>query len=235
MIPKTIHYCWFGRNEKPESVQKCIKSWRKFCPDYEIIEWNEDNFDVSQNDYLRYCYDNKKWAFLSDMARLLIVCEHGGIYFDTDVELVKKPDALLEYEAFYGFETPQYVATGLGFGAVKNHKTVEGMIEQYRLLRPDENGNYPLISCPQLNTKALIPYGLQLTGERQILQGAVILPVDYMNPYDDPTGVLNRTENTVSIHWYSKSWMDRKTILRSKLTKPFHRLLGKDCFKWLKK
>lgn len=235
MIPKKIHYCWFGRNEKPKAVQKCIASWKKYCPDYEIIEWNEDNFDVQQTPYIKYCYDNKKWAFLSDLVRLLVVCEHGGIYFDTDVELVRNPDFLLEYGAFYGFETPQYIATGLGFGAEAHHPTVESMINQYTELVPDEEGRFPTIACPQLNTKALLPFGLQLNGEKQLLDNVLILPVEYMNPYDDPKGVLNKTENTVSIHWYSKSWMSKKTILRSKLMKPFHRVFGNDCFRWLKK
>lgn len=235
MIPKKIHYCWFGRNEKQKSVQACINSWKKYCPDYEIIEWNEDNFDINYNAYTRFCYKNKKWAFLSDLSRLIVIREYGGIYFDTDVELVKKIDELLEYEAFYGFETSNYVATGLGFGAVAHHVTVESMIQQYDELKPDENGQYPLISCPQLNTKALLTCGLELTGEKQIVGGALILPVDYMNPYDDPTGVLKQTKNTISIHWYSKSWMDRKTVLRSRLTKPFHRVFGNDCFRWLKR
>ncbi len=87
MIPKKIHYCWFGRNELPALAKKCIASWKKYCPDYEIIEWNEDNFDLDYNGYTRYCYDNKKWAFLSDFVRLVVVAEQGGIYFDTDVEL----------------------------------------------------------------------------------------------------------------------------------------------------
>lgn len=235
MIPKKIHYCWFGGNEKPKAVEKCIASWRKYCPDYEIIEWNEDNFDVNQNQYMKYCYENKKWAFLSDLARLLVVNEQGGIYFDTDVELVRNPDFLLDYGAFYGFETPQYVATGLGFGAAAHHPTIESMIDQYKKLETDENGNYPTIACPKLNTKALMPFGLVLNGEKQVIGDAVILPIEYMNPYDDPKGVLNKTENTVSIHWYSKSWMSKKTILRSKLMKPFHRVFGNDCFRWLKK
>lgn len=235
MIPKKIHYCWFGGNEKPKAVEKCIASWHKYCPDYEIIEWNEDNFDVNQNPYMKYCYENKKWAFLSDLARLLVVNEQGGIYFDTDVELVRNPDFLLDYGAFYGFETPQYVATGLGFGAAAHHPTIESMIDQYKKLETDENGNYPTIACPKLNTKALMPFGLVLNGEKQVIGDAVILPIEYMNPYDDPKGVLNKTENTVSIHWYSKSWMSKKTILRSKLTKPFHRVFGNDCFRWLKK
>lgn len=235
MIPKKIHYCWFGGNEKPKAVEKCIASWQKYCPDYEIIEWNEDNFDVQQNPYIKYCYDNKKWAFLSDLARLLVVCEHGGIYFDTDVELVRNPDFLLEYGAFYGFETPQYIATGLGFGAVAHHPTIESMINQYEKLEADENGNFSTVICPQLNTMALMNFGLELNGKKQLLGDTLILPMEYMNPYDDPKGVLNKTENTVSIHWYSKSWMSKKTILRSKITKPLHRVFGNDCFRWLKK
>ena len=235
MIPKVIHYCWFGKNKKPKSVQECINSWKKHCPDYKIIEWNEDNFDVNYNAYTRFCFENKKWAFLSDLARLLIINEQGGIYFDTDVEIVKKFDELIQYEAFYGFENKKYIATGLGFGAVSHHMTVESMIQKYNELVPDENGNFPLISCPQLNTEALLPYGLELNGKKQMIGGALILPLEYMNPYDDPTGVLKKTKNTVSIHWYSKSWLDRKTVLRSKFTRPFHRLFGKDCFRWLKK
>lgn len=235
MIPKKIHYCWFGRKEKPKSVQLCIDSWKKYCPDYEFIEWNEDNFDINYNAYTKYCYQNEKWAFLSDLARLLVVYEHGGIYFDTDVELIKNIDDFLVYDAFYGWETDEYVATGLGFGAVAKHKTVKSMIDQYKDLLPDEQGNYPLIACPQLNTKALQQYGLRKNGELQCIDGTIILPIEYMNPYDDPTGRLCKTENTISIHWYSKSWMNKRTILRSKLTKPFHRIFGNDCFAWLKK
>ena len=232
---KIIHYCWFGPRKLSKVAKKCIKTWKKFLPDYEIKLWTESNFDFNQNEFVRQAYENKKWAFLSDLARLLIVREHGGIYFDTDVEVVRRPDELIECEAFYGFETSKYIATGLGFGAVPHHITVESMIQQYDELMPDENENYPLISCPQLNTRALLPYGLELNGKKQIISGALILPVEYMNPYDDPTGVLKKTKNTISIHWYSKSWMDRKTVLRSKLTKPFHRLFGNDCFRWLKK
>ena len=235
MIPKKIHYCWFGRGEKPELAKKCIQSWIKYCPDYEIIEWNEDNFDIDQYPYLRWCYDNKKWAFLSDFARLLVVYQNGGIYFDTDVELIRTPDELLMCDAFYGFENDKNIATGLGFGAEARNKTVHAMMDQYIELTSDKEGNFPIIKCPELNTKALLPYGLKLNGKYQKLDGAEVFPYDYFNPYDDPTGKLNKTENTVSIHWYSKSWMDKKTILRSKITKPFHRVFGVDCFKRLKK
>lgn len=231
MIPKKIHYCWFGRNPLPEKAKKCIASWKKYCPNYEIIEWNEDNFDFDKHTYLRWCYAHKKWAFLSDLARLIVVYENGGIYFDTDVELIHCPDELLQYDAFYGFENNHYVATGLGFGAMKGHSTVLSMIRQYSGFHEDADGNMEMVGCPLLNTKALLEHGLKLNGKKQEIDGAVILPADYLNPYDDPTGCLNKTVNTISIHWYSKSALSRKQILRSKLTKPFHRLFGVDCFK----
>lgn len=235
MIPKKIHYCWFGGAEKSKKIQRCIASWKRYCPDYEIVEWNESNFDLDQHPYLRWCHDNKKWAFLSDFARLLVVYEHGGIYFDTDVELVRNPDELLQYDAFYGFENCENVATGLGFGAYKKQQTLEAMIEQYAALKSDSNGKYPCITCPQLNTKALLPFGLRLDGTRQHICGAEIFPIEYFNPYDDPTGTLNQTKNTISIHWYAKTWMDRKTVLRSQITKPFHKIFGTDCFRRLKR
>ncbi len=234
MIPKKIHYCWFGKNGKPALANKCIASWKKYCPDYEIIEWNEDNFDLDEHPYLRWCHNNKKWAFLSDFARLLIIKKNGGIYFDTDVELLKNPDELLKNGAFYGFENEKNVATGLGFGATANHPTVIEMIKEYETLQVDAEGNYPLIVCPALNTKALKKFGLQLSGRTQNIGDMKVFSAEYFNPYDDPTGRMNITKNTYSIHWYSKSWMNKRTIIRSEITKPFHRIFGEDCFCWLK-
>lgn len=234
-IPKIIHYCWFGRGEKPKLAKKCIASWKKCCPDFEIIEWNEDNFEIEKYPYAKYCYENKKWAFLSDFVRLIVVYNHGGVYFDTDVEVIRPIESLLAYNAFYGFENDENINTGQGFGAIPKHETVDVMIRKYYELKIDTNGEYPLVVCPALNTEALKPMGLELNGKFQKINGAAILPVDYLNPYDDPTGRLNKTENTVSIHWYSKSWMDKKTIIRSIITKPFHRIFGNDCFKWLKR
>lgn len=228
MIPRIIHYCWFGRNEKPKLAKKCIASWRRYCPDYEIIEWNEDNFDISRHPYLRWCYEQQKWTFLSDFARLVILAEHGGIYLDTDVEVIRSLDDLLGFDAFYGFETDQFINTGQGFGCTANHPTVEAMKKVYEDFKLDENGDYPVAACPQYNTQALLPYGLILNGQRQTVLGAEILPADYLNPYDDPTGRLIKTENTYSIHWYGKSWMSKKTILKSRMMKPLHRILGTD-------
>lgn len=113
MIPKKIHYCWFGENEKPDFAKKCIQSWRRYCPDYEIIEWNETNFDLDINGYVKMCYDEKKFAFLSDYVRLVVIAQYGGVYFDTDVELIRSIDDLLINDAFYGFEVNSILIQGL--------------------------------------------------------------------------------------------------------------------------
>lgn len=225
MIPKKIHYCWFGGGPLPKQAKKCIQSWKQYCPDYQIVEWNETNFNLDAHPYLKFCYDNKKWAFLSDYVRLSVVAEYGGIYFDTDVEVIQSLDYLLEHEAFYSFEDDENINTGQGFGSVANHKIILAMKEEYEQLIPDTNGNFPIIKCPQLNTQALVRFGLELNGLMQNIQGAIILPKEYMNPYDDPTGILKKTKNTVSIHWYSKSWMSKRIVWKSKILKPIRHLL----------
>lgn len=140
MIPKTIHYCWFGRGELPELAKKCIASWEKHCPDFEIIQWNEDNFDVESKPYTRWCYEQKKYAFLSDYVRLSVIHRHGGVYFDTDVEVLRPLSKLMEYPAFFGFENEECINTGCGFGAEAGHPAVAAMLDQYDRLRPDEGG-----------------------------------------------------------------------------------------------
>lgn len=230
MIPKKIHYCWFGRGKKPKLAQKCITSWKKFCPDYEIIEWNEDNFNFVDYPYAQYFLEKKKYAFLSDFVRLIVVYEHGGLYFDTDVELLRAPDAFLNNGAYFGFENNDYVNTGHGFGAEAHHPALKAMLQPYLDMCPDENGDIHPIGCPMLNTQALMMHGLQKSGLRQTVLEAEIYPADYFNPYDDSTGRLNKTPNTHSIHWYSKSALSKKQILRSKLTRPLHRIFGVDFF-----
>lgn len=228
MIPKVIHYCWFGRGEKNTKAKKCIDSWKRICPDYRIIEWNEDNFDTDANEYTRKCYREKKFAFLSDYARLVILEREGGLYFDTDVEMLRRPDRLLEYPAFFGFENNENVNTGHGFGTVAHGDAVRSLLAQYDALLDGTSG---YVICPQLNTAGLLPFGLVLDGSRQDLGCCAVFPVDVFNPYDDLTGRLRKTRDTVSVHWYAKSWMDSRTVFKSRLTKPFHRLFGVDCFK----
>ena len=130
-IPKVLHYCWFGGAPKPKNIQNCIRSWKKYCPDYEIIEWNEQNFDVSQSLYTRQAYDARRWAFVADYARLKILYEQGGIYMDTDVELLRPLDDLLAYPAFFGFQHNNEVATGLGFGAEARSPVVKALLDDY--------------------------------------------------------------------------------------------------------
>lgn len=235
MIPPKIHYCWFGGKGKPKLAQKCIASWKRFCPDYEIIEWNENNVDLAEYPYLEWCYKNKKWAFLSDLVRLLVVFKYGGIYLDTDVEVVKPLDTLLGGQAFYGFENNEFVASGLGFGAVAGHTSVKKMIELYADMLPDENGELKLVGCPVLNTLALKGMGLHCDGQYQEFDGIIILSAEYLNPYDNSTGTLKQTVNTYSIHWYAKSALSPYAILRSRLTRPVHRIFGVNSLKWLRR
>ena len=232
MIPHKIHYCWFGGKPKPKMAEKCIASWKKYCPGWEIIEWNESNFDVNMNGYTQMCLEQKKYAFLSDYVRLLVVAEQGGVYFDTDVELLRPINDLMEQEAFFGFETPEYVASGLGFGSVAHGTVIEARLREYNTLLDGTKG---VQMCPKLNTSALEKLGLRRDGSMQVVAGAQILPIEYMNPYESSTGRLNKTKNTYSVHWYSASWMSPAKRLRSAITRPLHRIFGEDCFKWLKK
>jgi hypothetical protein len=213
-------------------AEKCIASWKKYCPGWEIIEWNESNFDVEQNGYTKMCLEQKKYAFLSDYVRLKVVAEQGGVYFDTDVELLRPIDELLENEAFFGFETPQYVASGLGFGSVAHGTAIEAMLREYDVLL---DGTQGVRMCPALNTAALEKLGLVPDGSMQTVAGALVMPMEYLNPYESATGRLNKTKNTYSIHWYNASWMSTGRKLRSAITRPLHRIFGEDCFKWLKR
>ena len=209
MIPKKIHYCWFGRNPKPKLAEKCIKSWQKFCPDFEIIEWNEDNFDVaSAPDYVQQAYAHKKWAFVTDYVRLRAMTDQGGIYMDTDVELKKCLDSLLNHRAYFGFEDGILINTGLGFGAVAGHPVLKDIMADYEgipfLL---EDGSYDKETCPSRNTKVLLRYGLRQDDSRQTLDGDVlILPSIYLCPLSYQTGRRRFSPKTISVHWFDASW-----------------------------
>ena len=229
MIPKKIHYCWFGGKPKPKLAEKCIASWRKFCPDFEIVEWNESNYDVTAHPYTKSCFERGMWAFLSDYVRLDVEYREGGIYFDTDVELIRDPAKLLKEHAFFAFENDDFVATGLGFGAEAGHPALAAMMREYDIFGVLESDFAP-VGCPTLNTQALEDFGLVRNGLEQRLGDILIFPAEWMNPLDDATGRLNVTDKTVSIHWYAKSALKRSDRIRSRLTRPLHRLLGKDFF-----
>ncbi len=223
MIPKVIHYCWFGRNQKPKLALKCIKSWQKKCKGFEIIEWNEDNFDIPTAPlYVRQAYEAKKWAFVSDYVRLWVVFNYGGIYFDTDVKLVRKLGNLLNQTAFFGFEDDN-VNTGLGFGAEKHCKILKKMLEEYNGIPFKISDNqYDLTPCPIRNTSALVEFGLITNGETQTLDDNVlVLSKEYMCPIDYESGIKNVTKNTVSIHLFSASWHNKEQEIQRKKREKF--------------
>lgn len=218
MIPKTIHYCWFGGNPLPKLAKRCIKSWKKYCPDYEIIRWDESNYDISAAPlYVRQAYEAKKWAFVTDYVRLQVVYDHGGIYLDTDVELLQNWDHLLESQAFFGFEDGKYIATGLGFGAEAGTPIVKEMMDDYQdipfIL---DDGSYNAITCPVRNTAVFLRHGLRQDGESQVIAGCRILPSVCLCPVDYETGKKGRTSETLSIHHFSASWQSSEQKKRHK-------------------
>lgn len=240
MIPKIIHYCWFGGNPLPKTALKCIESWKKFLPDFEIKEWNEQNFDVMMNDYTRFCYENRRWAFLSDYARLWVVEQEGGIYFDVDVEVVKHPGELMDEKAFFGFEYPNYINTGIGFGAEAHHPALHEMMRIYEertaaMLSEEIAQRGILMGCPDINTKVFEDRGLVRDCTMQRCFDALILPIDYMCPFNDLTGELKKTKNTISIHWGMKSALPLAARVRSKITRPLHRLFGTESLAIIKR
>lgn len=212
-IPKKIHYCWFGKNPLPKSVLKCIASWKQYCPDYEIIQWNETNFDVNAIRYTKQAYAEKKWAFVSDYARLKIIYENGGIYLDTDVELVKSLDLLLDYEGFMGFQDSNTVATGLGFGAITGHPVIQSLADDYlEISFLKDDGTMDITPCPDRNTKCLERMGLRADGTMQEIQGIQVFSAEYFSPMDWRTGKIRKTANTFSIHHYRASWLSKEEL-----------------------
>lgn len=222
MIPKIIHYCWFGRNPLPSLAEKCIASWRKYLPDYEIREWNEDNFDVNIIPYTAEAYRMKKYAFVSDYARFWIIYRYGGIYFDTDVEVIRPMEEIIERGNFMGFEmdpdgentpgryAPRYcfdVALGLGFGMSKAHPFLKKMMEYYSNLEFKGAVMAPWFkTIVAYTTESLMEEGLQNVKGIQQVGDITIYPHEYFAPIDVISGKLHITKNTYTIHWYMGSW-----------------------------
>lgn len=224
MIPKKIHYCWFGGNPKSEIIEKCIASWKKHCPDWEIKEWNESNYDVNAHPYTKEAYEAKKWAFVSDVARLEIIYREGGLYMDTDVELLAPLDFVKDCDALFAFETNLNIATGLGFAAVQGHPSVQEMLSCYANKHFIVNGKPDLSPCPAKNTDALRNQYLQFKrdGTAQFFDGVRILSGDEYY--------------TLAYHHGTKSWVDgdtgthvfKDTKLKRWLRKP-------ECFDFIEK
>ena len=233
MIPKKIHYFWIGGNPKPESVIYCIESWKKHCPDYEIIEWNETNYDFTKNEYVRQALEAKKWSFVTDFARLDVIHQHGGIYFDTDVELLKNLDHLLENRAFFGFDrtkdtSKNNVNTGEGFGAEACHPVLKEMMEVYsnrQFVKPD--GSYDFTPTPLYTTMCLQRRGLEnKNADQRLSDGVTIYASDVLCPKSFGEIKLHLTERTVSIHHFDATWLDDERKRKYERSLQMNRLLG---------
>lgn len=209
MIPKIIHYCWFGGNPLPEIAVKCISSWKKYFPDYEIKEWNEDNFDLNCCEYVREAYQAKKWAFVSDYARFWILYNYGGLYFDTDVEVIKDMSDIIANGAFMGCEVADKCAPGLGLGVNPGLGLYKEILENYQqshFLNSDGSNNYETVV--DRTTNILKKYGFKESNTIQKIADVMVYPPEYFCPMDYTTGKLNITESSRSIHWYDASWLD---------------------------
>lgn len=224
MIPKIIHYCWFGGKPLPECAKKCIASWRKFLPDYEIKEWNESNFDVNIIPYTQEAYKAKKYAFVSDYARFWILYRYGGIYFDTDVEVIKNMDDIIARGPFMGCQnkvksgTILEIAPGLGIGVNPGLRLYKEILDYYIPLHYIfSNGTFGAETVVTIITKILIPKGLKNINQIQQVAGVWIYPKEYFCPKDYSTGILQITDNTYTIHHYDASWLPWYVILERKI------------------
>ncbi len=206
-IPKIIHYCWFGGKPKPPLAEKCIASWRKFCPDYEIIEWNESNFDVSAVPaYVRQAYEARRWAFVSDYVRLLALTGQGGVYMDTDVEVIKPLDGFLKHRAFAGFEDIRRVQTGL-LACEKNFPLFQNFLSYYDTATfLQDDGTVDITTNVEILSRLCLERGMVPNNQYQVVDGLAIYPKAVFCPVDFETQKLHKTRKTVTIHWFSGSW-----------------------------
>ncbi len=240
-IPKVIYYCWFGKGKMPALSEKCIESWKKYCPDYKIVCINEDNFDINQNKYAREAYDARKWAFVSDFARLKVLYDKGGIYLDTDVELIKPLDELIKENGYMGFDDNGIISTGLGFACEKGNQLIAALLADYDYISFIlSDGSYDLTPCPDRNTNTMKRLGMDINIKDQIFMGIHILPEDYLCPMKYYTGRKIITKNTYSIHHFCASWISptaKRTLFVKRIigVRLYDKLYGKFLhkLKWL--
>lgn len=207
MIPKIIHYCWFGGNPLPESTLKYIESWKKYCPGYEIKRWDETNFDLEFCDYVREAYKARRWAFVSDVARVWVLANHGGVYFDTDVELLKPLEPLMQYQGFTAFESKFQIGMGI-LACEAGSPVFREFLEMYKgehFRMPDGSFNTDVIGRRFKNI--CLKYGFVPDNTLQTIKDITILPKDFFYPSDPVTKEFKITDNTYTIHYYDASWV----------------------------
>lgn len=223
MIPKIVHYCWFGKKEKPNNVLKCIESWKTILHDYEFIEWNESNFDISYNDYTLKAYENQKFAFVSDVARLKALYDYGGVYLDTDVIVYKSFNTILDNSCVLGFEEKNYVATSF-MGCEKQLPLIKEFLDFY-----SESTFNSLTTNVIILNDILLSKGLIRNGEKQVLCDYInVYPQEYFSPYDYINCVMNSTDNTYCAHLFYVSWSKRRDKIKRIMKKMLSSTIGKD-------
>lgn len=226
MIPKKIHYCWFGNNKKSKLIIKCIESWKKYCPDYEIIEWNENNFNINCCEYVKDAYNQKKWAYVSDYARFYVLNKYGGVYLDTDVQLLKPIDKLLLNGKFAGFAKEDIVATGLIMATEKGDWLCNEVLDSYineRFIWEDPS---KILAIGRRVTSILKKNGLICNGELQKVKDYTIYPSYYFNPTNGDMNV-KIDERAYSVHHYAATWFPRGLRIRNTI----RRFIGQDNLK----
>lgn len=225
MIPKIIHYIWFGGNPKPEIIQKCIDSWHRFLPDYEIVEWNEQNYDINQCAYIREAYAAQKWAFASDYARFDILYQHGGIYLDTDVEFLKPlPEMMLEHTAFTAFESCGNIAPGLIYAAVPGYALNGELLETYRAMHKNQEGKIVFKTVNSILGEVLEKHGKYQANEFQVVNELALYPHVFFCGYDLDVGEYDIRPETISVHHYAGSWVEYG--FKRKFQKVLKKILG---------
>lgn len=242
-IPKIIHYFWFGGNTLPEMAKKCIESWKKYCPGYEIKEWNENNYDIESCEYTKEAFQEKKWAFVSDYARFDILYQYGGLYFDTDVELIRPIDEILERGSYMGIEMEKFdkgsnweitVNPGLGMAAKPGLPLYKTILDGYAKRHfQREDGSLDQETVVTFVTDILKEKGLVCKPGIQEVEGVVLYPKEYFCPMNYFTGELKITEHTYSIHHFGESWVDEKEKYISKLLRNFQQWIPEKVAKML--
>lgn len=229
LIPKKIHYCWFSGNPMPDYLLKCIESWERLCPDYEIVRWDESNYDVTKNLYMKQAYEAGKWGFVPDIARLDILYNHGGIYLDTDVEMVKRPDELLYQKGFAGVEKWGNVNMGGCSGAVAGHPMIKRMLDFRKNEKfVKEDGSMNVMTCGFYETLPFIELGMKPDNTVQEIGDMTIYSSEFFHPYDYMSCNLDRTENTFSIHHFNGGWLDAgHREERQKTSDNYHKMLDR--------
>jgi len=230
-IPHVIHYCWFGGKPLSDLAKKCIESWKKYCPDYQIVKWDESNTDLNSCNYVKEAYEAKKWAFVSDFVRFQVIYEQGGLYFDTDVQLIKPIDEILDKGPFMSIESYPglfvggndfiLLNPGQGIAAEKGNPFYAEVLDYYKTIHFTTETTVGMHV-----TSLMLERGLKSENCYQNVCGINIWPKDFFNPINPNSGKLEITDNTVSIHHYEGTWVDGKTKFIEKSFRLIYRVLG---------